>query len=107
MPMNRIIPAAVLPTMVLGLTIYFSYGILLRTCFVRLRRRHLDVWKALGQPLGSDGNGRVVWAARKYLMSEECRSLGDPVLYKRAHLAYVLGLVGSTLFALAIVVGLA
>jgi len=90
--------------MLLGLVVFSLYGILLGTCFARLRRLHPDTWEALGQPTTGDGNEPKVWAARQYLLSEECRALGDTVLCDRAHLAYAFGVIGSTLFAAATVV---
>jgi hypothetical protein len=106
MRISYLISAAILPSMLFGLGAYLLYGILLSTCFARLRRLHPDVWNALSQPTARKGNGPVVWTARKYLMSEEFHALGDDVLHRRARLAYILGIVGSTLFAVPIIVGL-
>jgi hypothetical protein len=102
MRISHLISEAFLPSMLLGLAAYLLYGILLGTCFARLRRLHPEVWNALSQPTASKGNGPVVWAARKYLVFH---ALGDDVLYRRARLAYVSGVAGSTLFAVPIILG--
>jgi len=71
MRISYLISEAILPSMLFGFAAYLVYGILLSTCFARLRRLHPDVWNALNQPTASKGNGPVVWAARKYLTSED------------------------------------
>jgi hypothetical protein len=71
-------------------------GAFLQMSFRQLRRSHVDVWKALGEP-HILGDFRITYPARTFLWSKECRALNDEVLTRRARLSYYSGMIGAVL----------
>jgi hypothetical protein len=69
---------------------------LLQMSFGQLRRSHVDVWKALGEPHVL-GDVRTTYPARKFVWSKQCRALNDEVLTRRARLSYYSGMTAAVL----------
>jgi hypothetical protein len=71
-------------------------GVLLQMSFRRLRRSHVDVYKALGEPHVL-GDIRTTYPARKFVWSKQCLALNDGVLTRQARLSYYSGMTGAVL----------
>jgi hypothetical protein len=77
-------------------TLLIACGVFLQMSFQQLRRSHVAVWRALGEP-HILGDPRITYPARKFLSSKQCRALNDEVLTRRARISYCSGMIGAVL----------
>jgi hypothetical protein len=75
--------------LVLGMLILLSMGVLQYLFYRRLRRSHLEAWKAIGSPTFQRYNNYVNVIGR-CIMKSEFRSLNDPELDRLALVVKVL-----------------